>query len=112
MKKIPYKPKQQSGFGYWGEYNEIPLGLSIGEIAVAEQFTAEKLHWHTKGLSYFIGLEGTGFVEVNGEEVRLAAKECLEISPGEKYRVLRGEDLPFRWLVVCTENVEGEKREE
>jgi len=109
MRNIPFQKKQTKGLGYWGEYNEIPLGLSSGEIRSPEDFQSEKLHWHEKGLSYFIGIEGVGIIEVNGVEVQLKKDDCLEILPGEKYRVIGASQLPFKWVVICTQNTEHDK---
>jgi len=109
MKIFPKKPKSTPYFGYWGEYGEVVLGISMGCIIDNDIFPGEKLHYHLKGTMYFIVLDGSGFLEVDGKEVLLQKDTMCEVSPGEQYRILRANEVPFSWLVVCTSNSVDDK---
>lgn len=92
--------QKQDSF-YWGDPNEIKLAISKSSLEANTTFT-EKVHTHTNSFTYFIVITGSGFIEVEGSEIRIKQNEILEIRPGEKYRVLRSGHEKFSWIVVGT----------
>ena len=107
-----YSKKEKTttpGFGYWGDFGEIEMGWSYGEITDNQNFVGEKLHYHTLGTIYFLGLEGTGLLEVDGNQVELDKGSLLRIDPNEKYKVLRAKETPFKYIAVCTSKDPKEK---
>jgi mannose-6-phosphate isomerase-like protein (cupin superfamily) len=106
-----YKKEKKSipGFGYWGDFGEIDTGWSCGQVVDNSRFPGEKLHYHKKGTTYFLGIDGTGVIEVEGKEIELSKDALLRIDPGEKYRTLRAKKTPFKWIVVCTSKDRSEK---
>ena len=98
----PKKEKTTPGWGYWGGYGEIEVGISSSRIEDPEQFQADKLHYHRKGLIFIVVLEGSGTVEVNGEYIVVKKDEVLRVSPGEKYRHTKVLETPFSWITFCT----------
>ncbi len=102
------KPTPKFGY-YWGDFGEIDMGWSYGEISNNSEFPGEKLHYHKNGTVYFLGLEGIGFVEVEEKKVDLEKDMLLRIDPKEKYKVLGAKETPFKYLVVCTSKDSTEK---
>ena len=99
-----YKKKGKSipGWGYWGDYGEIEIGLSSGYVKSPKDFQPDPLHYHQKGTIYILVLEGKGFVEVEGKQVTIAKDEVLRINPREKYRHTGVTETPFSWTTICT----------
>lgn len=94
--------KSTPGWGYWGNYGEIDIGLSRGSVVSKSEFQGDKLHYHQKGVVFILVLEGSGLVEVEGEELTISENEVLRISPGEKYRHTGAAETPFSWITICT----------
>lgn len=111
MKIYRKTEKNTSGFGYWGNFGEIDLGWSSGLIEDNDKFPGEKLHYHTVGTTYFLGITGAGLIQVEGNEIELSEDVLLRIDPREKYGVVGAKTVPFKWIVVCTSKEKGEKVE-
>ena len=94
--------KSISGWGYWGNYGEIEVGLSSGYVGLTDNFQKDKLHYHQKGHIYILTLDGSGIVEVDGKKVKIKKDTVLSISPGEKYRHASVIEKPFSWITFCT----------
>ena len=110
MKIYSKKEKQTApGFGYWGDFGEIDMGWSYGEISQGNPFPGEKLHYHKVGTIYFLALEGIGLLEVEGNQVELQKDNLLRIDPGERYKVLGAKETPFKFFAVCTSKDPAEK---
>jgi len=109
MKIYQKKDKLTSGFGYWGDFDEIDMGWSYGEISDNKTFPGEKLHYHKVGTIYFLGLEGKGILEVEGGQVQLQKDCLLRIDPGERYAVIGAKETPFKYIAVCTSKDPKEK---
>lgn len=102
MKIFEKQEKQLPGFGYWGDRGEIEQGISVGELSEVGTFTDEELHYHKEGVQYFLCVEGSGSIEVEGERVSLSSEQVLRIDPGEKYRVASAKEVPFKYFAFCT----------
>ncbi|MEI7579249.1 MAG: hypothetical protein WCJ58_04385 [bacterium] len=88
-------------FYYFGDPQEIHLAISKAKLP-AKTILNEKLHCHLESYTYFITIQGEGYLEVEGEEIHLTEAAVIEIAPGEKYRVLRSGEDTFAWIVVGT----------
>lgn len=102
MKIHSKQNKATPGWGYWGSYGDIGMGFSSGLISKDEDYAGEQVHYHKEATTYILVLEGSGLVEVNGQKVTVVQDELLEIAPEEHYRMLGGEDLPFRWITISS----------
>jgi mannose-6-phosphate isomerase-like protein (cupin superfamily) len=109
MKIYSKTDKNIPGFGYWGDFGEIDMGWSSGVINDETSFNGEKLHYHKVGTTYFLGLEGTGLIEVEGKQIELEQETLLRIDPNEKYQVIGAKVTPFKYIVVCTAKERSEK---
>lgn len=85
------------------------MGFSSGLIAHNEEYAGEPLHFHKEATTYMLVLEGSGYVQVEGERVLVSRDQLLEIAPGEQYKMLGGEDLPFRWICISSNKEPGDK---
>lgn len=94
--------KATPGWGYWGNYGEIDMGFSSGLIDNNAEYSGEPVHYHKQATTYILVLEGSGFVEINGEKITVAQDELLEIAPGEHYRMLGADQMPFRWITISS----------
>jgi len=99
-----YKKQDKStpGFGYWGDYGDIDIGLSSGFIPSLTHEYEEQPHAHTKGVTFFLILEGRGIIEVVGEDITVSKDDVVRIAPGELYRYKKILEAPFRWITMCT----------
>lgn len=99
-----YNKKQKAirGWGYWGDYGEIEVGISSGRVGADSDFQKDQLHYHKRGIVYILVTEGEGEVEVEGKEITISKDQVLRISPGEKYRHVGVKKIPFSWITFCT----------
>lgn len=102
MKLYEKEKKSTPGWGYWGNYGEIEIGLSSGRVESPDQFEGDPLHYHQKGIIFILVLEGRGLVEVEGQEITVVRNQVLKIEPGEKYRHTGVSETPFSWITICT----------
>lgn len=102
MKIHPKHNKATAGWGYWGNYGEIGMGFSCGLIESNDDYTSEPVHYHKEAATYILALEGSGFVEINNQKVTVLQDELLEIAPGEHYRMLCADQVPFRWITISS----------
>jgi len=60
MKTYPRQSKElrESGNYYFGNYGEIPIGVSFAEINESDGEIHDKLHYHIKSNECYITLEG------------------------------------------------------
>ena len=93
--------KKISGWGYWGDPNEIKLAISKGQINY-DNYIPEKRHAHSDSYVYFIVLTGKGLVNVNNTDINVGKDDVLEIAPKEIYFVRKALKTPFDWLVIGT----------
>jgi len=105
MKVYPkcVKRERESGNFYFGNYGEIPLGISfstVGEGSPSE--INDTLHYHKESSEFYLALRGKGILEVNGEDVSLDPSSLVMVEPGEKHRVKKAVKKPFSWLTVAT----------
>ncbi len=101
MKIHERKQKSNPLLGYWGNYGEIDIGISSGKIDKHTDFS-EILHYHKKGLVYFLILDGEGILEINGEIVPMKKDTVIQIDPEEKYKVREVLSYPLSWITICT----------
>jgi mannose-6-phosphate isomerase-like protein (cupin superfamily) len=106
-----YKKNEKSvpGWGYWGNFGEIEIGLSSGREESTDNPQIDKLHYHKEGIIYILALEGKGIVEIEGENVTVTKDEVLRIAPGEKYRHIGVQQAPFSWITICTSKKSDDK---
>lgn len=112
MKVFPRKDKIQRGAGnfYFGDYGEIPLGISQTRID-DKNFNKSKdtLHYHKKGTEYYLTIEGEAMLEVEGTEVKLNKNQLVMVELGEKHYVKLVTAIPFSAIAICTTKDPGDK---
>lgn len=85
------------------------MGFSSGLIENNADYAGESLHYHKEATTYMLALEGSGFVEINGEKEMVSQDELLEIAPGEHYRMLGADQVPFRWITISSNKIPDDK---
>lgn len=103
MKIYPKQTKSDrpSNDGYFGNYGEIPLGISLAHFK-KDDIIEDPLHFHQKGFEFYLIVEGAGILEVNGKEIELNSENVAMVEPGEKHRIKSILKVPFRFFAVCT----------
>jgi len=105
MKIFPRKDKTQRGEGnfYFGNYGEIPLGISQTRIDEKNiDKSKDTLHYHKKGTEFYLTTEGKAILEVEGNEVELNENQLVMVEPGEKHYVKMVTVTPFSVISICT----------
>lgn len=87
---------------YFGDFNEIPHAISYVEAASDDDLGAEDPHYSKQGYKYFVVVQGTLELEVEGERVTVGQRQTLMIEPGEVHRTVRLIQSPCVFVVFGT----------
>lgn len=111
MKIYPKQSKasRESGNFYFGNYGEIPIGISFAEVINTEDETQDKLHYHIKSNEFYITLEWEWILEIEGKEMVLQQNEMIMVEPNEKHRIIKATKTPFRFIAISTEKDKDDK---
>ena len=80
-----------------GHWNGSPLAIGMG--LRTEVGTAEVRHHHPYR-EYYVVLEGTAELEVEGRVVGLRANMVVMVEPGEQHRIVSVGAGGARWVVI------------
>ncbi|MDD4332851.1 MAG: cupin domain-containing protein [Patescibacteria group bacterium] len=112
MKIYPKQSKsdRQTDDFYFGDYGEIPIGVSFVTIDKNNQDEMQdKLHYHLKSKEFYIILEGEGILEVENKEIILNSNSMIMVEPNEKHRIVKAIKLPFSFIAISTEKNKNDK---
>ena len=104
-----YHKSEASGDGpAWicGHWNGSPLEIGMG--LRSEVGPSEIRHYHPYR-EYFVVLEGTAELEVEGMPVLLHAGMVVMIEPGERHQVTTVGESGARWVVIKERSEPGTK---
>ena len=73
--------------------------------------TSEVRHYHEKSRQFFYVLSGVLTFEVEGIEQAIGAGKGLEISPGDRHRVINNSNNSVEFLVVSQPTTRGDRVE-
>lgn len=105
MKVFSRKDKTQRGPGnfYFGDYGEIPIGISQTRIDEKNiDKSKDTLHYHKQGIEFYLTIEGKAVLEVEGNQVELNENQLVMVEPGEKHYVKQVTQTPFSVISICT----------
>lgn len=91
---------EESGSGpAWicGHWNGSPLEIGMG---LRSEVGAGEVQHHHPYREYFVVLEGTAALDVEGTQVPLQAGMVVMIEPGERHRVASVGETGARWIVI------------
>ena len=71
--------------------------------------TSEVQHYHQRAQQFFFVLSGEAVMEVEGRDVRLAAREGLRILPGVPHRIRNESTEPVHFLVISQPPSHGDR---
>ena len=83
---------------FCGHWNGSPVEIGLTETLTGVPAT-ECLHYHDYH-EYYVVLEGSGMLEVEGREVPLTAGETLMVEPGERHQVIAVGPEGIRWVII------------
>jgi len=110
MKIYPKQTKsdRQSSDFYFGNYGEIPVGVSFATIN-ENGVNGDRLHYHKKGFEFYITTQGSGIIEINDKEIELTNEQMIMVEPGEKHKIKSAKETPFSFFVFCTTKEKEDK---
>ena len=104
------KSLRESENYYFGNYGEIPIGVSFATINESNKNEIkDKLHYHVKSNEFYIILEGEGILEIEGKEFVLNSDSMIMVEPNEKHKITKATKLPFRFIAISTEKAKNDK---
>lgn len=112
MKVYLRQDKTQRGPGnfFYGDYGEIPIGLSYTTIDKNNLSRSKDTeHYHKEGYEFYYTIKGKGIIEIEGKEAVLDNKHLVMVEPGEKHYVKKVLKMPFSVLTVCTTKEKEDK---
>jgi len=101
MKIYPKRSKTDrvSDDFYFGDYGEIPIAISSATIN-ENGVVGDKLHCHKKGYEFYLTIQGSGLLEIEGKEVELNQEIFVMVEPGEKHRIKSTIKTPFSFIAI------------
>jgi mannose-6-phosphate isomerase-like protein (cupin superfamily) len=101
MKIYPKQSKtdRTSDDFYFGDYGEIPIAISSATIN-DNGVVGDKLHYHKKGFEFYLTIEGSGLLEIEGKEVELNKEIFVMVEPGEKHKIKSAIKTPFSFISI------------
>ncbi|NQU99683.1 MAG: cupin domain-containing protein [Parcubacteria group bacterium] len=104
------KSLRESGNYYFGDYSEIPIGVSFSTIGESNKNKIkDKLHYHKKSNEFYIILEGEGTLEIENKEIALDRNSMIMVEPNEKHKITKVTKTPFRFIAITTEKDKDDK---
>jgi mannose-6-phosphate isomerase-like protein (cupin superfamily) len=101
MKIYPKRSKtdRASDDFYFGNYGEIPIAISSATIN-ENGVVGDKLHYHKKGYEFYLTIQGSGLLEIEGKEVELDQDVLAMVEPGEKHKIKSAIKTPFSFIAI------------
>ena len=83
---------------FCGHWNGSPVEIGLTELLLDVPET-EQLHYHNYH-EYYVILEGSGHLEVDGSVVPLEAGATVMVEPGERHQVVDVGPDGIRWVII------------
>ncbi len=97
------KSSRESENFYFGDYGEIPIGISFAGVNKNnKEKINDKLHFHKESNEFYITIGGEGILEVEGKEIILNKNSVVMIEPQEKHKIIKATKIPFNFIVIST----------
>lgn len=83
-----------------GHWNGSPLEIGLAPAPLKKVPASEALHYHDYH-EYYVVLEGSAELEVEGQTVLLRAGMVVMVEPGERHRIVAIDpEQGARWLII------------
>lgn len=102
MKIYPKQSKGAEYSYYYGNYGEIPAGISVVTIDEFNQTFTDTKHYHEEAVEFYVVTQGKILVEVNGKDVEVDAENMLMVEPQEPHYVKSILSFPCTWISFAT----------
>ncbi|OGV88623.1 hypothetical protein A2Z41_02095 [Microgenomates group bacterium RBG_19FT_COMBO_39_10] len=97
------KKLRDPGNFYFGDYGEIPIGISLTTINEDNlDESKDTKHYHQKGYEFYFTIKGKAIIEIKDKEVVLDKNHLIMVEPGEKHYVKKILKTPFSVLSIST----------
>ena len=93
---------------FCGHWNGSPVEIGLTELLLEVPRT-ESLHYHDYH-EYYVILEGSGSLEIEGSLVPLNAGSTVMVEPGEKHQVVAVAPTGIRWVIIKERSEPDSKR--
>jgi mannose-6-phosphate isomerase-like protein (cupin superfamily) len=97
----------------WGEACEGWHLVKSADLSVIQERmppgTAEVRHYHNHARQFFYILSGTATMELNGEDLTLAARQGIEVTPGAPHQMFNRSSEPLEFLVISQPASHGDR---
>jgi mannose-6-phosphate isomerase-like protein (cupin superfamily) len=69
----------------------------------------EVLHFHQRAQQFFFVLSGEAVMDVDGRQVRLTARDGIQVPPGVRHQIRNVSQEPVRFLVISQPPSHGDR---
>ena len=90
-----------------GHWNGSPVEIGVTDL-LRDVPPTEQMHYHDYH-EYYVILEGSGALEVDGTVVPLDAGRTIMVEPGEHHRVIEVGDAGIRWVIIKERSIPDSK---
>jgi len=98
-----------SGYYYFGDYGEIPVGISYTEFQDVSQIVEDKKHYHKESSEYYIVFKGELQLEISDKTYTVDENQMIMVEPGEIHYVKAVTKTPLSTITFATVKKEGDK---
>ena len=102
MKLYPKQLKDNPYNYFYGNYGEIPVGISVVSVGEFNQNFTDAKHVHEVATEFYVVTQGKILVEVGGKDIEVDAENMLMVEPGEAHLVKSILSFPCTWISFAT----------
>lgn len=108
MKKYPRESKERKGHYFFGDYNEIDIGISHARVKHIGPFD-DVMHYHKEGKEYYITFEGKAEIEIEGQTHIMDKNTVILAEAFERHKITKVLEAPFDFIVITSAKEQGDK---
>lgn len=111
MKLLDKKEKSQriGNSFYFGEFDEVDLGISVTEMKTADDVYQDAKHYHKESNEYYLVLIGKATFEVNGRKVVVDKDKALMVEAKEEHWLVEVNELPCTIISITSKKSRDDK---
>ena len=94
---------------YFGEYDEVDLGLALTVMEDVSQEYKDINHFHKESTEYYLVLNGEAVFEVSGASVVVDQNGALMVNAGEIHRLVKVYKFPCTIISISTKKIRDDK---
>lgn len=102
MKVYTKQTKADGVSSYFGNFGEIPVGISVAHVDEVNQNFRDTKHIHHTATEYYIVTQGKLLLEVNGSDIEADADSVVMVEPQEPHFVKSILSFPCAWISIAS----------